>query len=389
MTFLRMATKPAETPLCATCFERYSPQVRHEAETLMYRVADHVQSLESELLQPLVEALKSLLDSTGEFKLSDAAEAMREATKSLQESADYNQSLLLRGTRSAVQKSAGVASWISMGLLKRLTKEDDLKQRDALLDGLRQAKQAWPEATIVRYAVALGLRYALVLGLVIAVKNAKAENDLARRDALMEELRQLHRAYPEDAAVREQLAKGLVNTQVDAKAENDLARRDALMEDLRQLHRAYPEDAAVRERLAKGLFNARIAAEAENDLGRRDALMEELRQLHRAYPEDAAVREQLAKGLFNTQIDAKAENDLGRRDALMEELRQLHRAYPEDAAVRERLAKGLFNTQIDAKAENDLGRRDALMEEFANCTGLTLRTLRSASNHRMASQHPD
>ena len=220
--------------------ERYSPQVRHEAETLMYRVADHVQSLESELLQPLVEALKSLLDSTGEFKLSDAAEAMREATKSLQESADYNQSLLLRGTRSAVQKSAGVASWISMGLLKRLTKEDDLKQRDALLDGLRQAKQAWPEATIVRYAVALGLRYALVLGLVIAVKNAKAENDLARRDALMEELRQLHRAYPEDAAVREQLAKGLVNTQVDAKAENDLARRDALMEDLRQLHRAYP-----------------------------------------------------------------------------------------------------------------------------------------------------
>ncbi len=40
---------------------------------------------------------------------------------------------------------------------------------------------------------------------------AKAENDLGRRDALMEELRQLHRAYPEDAAVRERLAKGLVN----------------------------------------------------------------------------------------------------------------------------------------------------------------------------------
>ena len=27
----------------------------------------------------------------------------------------------------------------------------------------------------------------------------------------MEELRQLHRAYPEDAAVREQLANGLAN----------------------------------------------------------------------------------------------------------------------------------------------------------------------------------
>jgi hypothetical protein len=139
------------------------------------------------------------------------------------------------------------------------------------------------------------------------------------------------------------LAMGLFNTLVGAKAEEDLPRRDALLEELRALATAYPEDAAVREPLAKGLFNTLNDAKAEEDLPRRDALLEELRALASAYPEDAAVRERLAKGLFNTLNDAKAEEDLPRRDALLEELRALATAYPEDAAVQAiwRLTLGL------------------------------------------------
>ena len=56
------------------------------------------------------------------------------------------------------------------------------------------------------------------------------------------------RAYPDDAVVRERLAKGLHNTQVNAKVEDDLARRDALLGELRALARTHPNDAAVRER---------------------------------------------------------------------------------------------------------------------------------------------
>jgi cation transport regulator ChaB len=58
--------------------------------------------------------------------------------------------------------------------------------------------------------------------------------------------------HPEDAAGRERLAMGLFNTQIDAKAEDDLARRDDLLEELRALAVAHPEDAAVREQLARG-----------------------------------------------------------------------------------------------------------------------------------------
>ncbi len=95
--------------------------------------------------------------------------------------------------------------------------------------------------------------------------------------------------------MREQLAKGLFNTLNHAKAEDDLARRDALLDELRALAGAYPDDAAVRELLAMGLFATLNDAKAEDDLARRDALLDELRALAGAYPDDAAVREQLAR----------------------------------------------------------------------------------------------
>jgi hypothetical protein len=49
--------------------------------------------------------------------------------------------------------------------------------------------------------------------------------------------------------VRLELARGLFNTLLHAQAENDLARRDALLDELRALTRDYPDDAAPREKL--------------------------------------------------------------------------------------------------------------------------------------------
>jgi hypothetical protein len=45
------------------------------------------------------------------------------------------------------------------------------------------------------------------------------------------------------------LAFGLLNTLIHAKDENELARRDTLLDELRALARSYPDDAAVRELL--------------------------------------------------------------------------------------------------------------------------------------------
>jgi hypothetical protein len=88
------------------------------------------------------------------------------------------------------------------------------------------------------------------------------------------------------------------------KEENDLGRRDALLEELRALAQAFPQDSAVHDLLAMGLFTTRNAAKKENDLVRRDALLVELRQLQQAWPQNAAVREPLAMGLFNTSPGA-------------------------------------------------------------------------------------
>ncbi|HUN58158.1 MAG TPA: hypothetical protein VMU41_08585, partial [Candidatus Binataceae bacterium] len=85
------------------------------------------------------------------------------------------------------------------------------------------------------------------MGLFNTLNDAKQENALARRDALLDELRTLAQQSPDDAAVREQLAMGLLNTLNDAKQENALARRDALLDELRTLAQHYPNDAAIQE----------------------------------------------------------------------------------------------------------------------------------------------
>ncbi|MFO1127328.1 MAG: hypothetical protein U1E66_02635 [Rhodospirillales bacterium] len=134
------------------------------------------------------------------------------------------------------------------------------------------------------------------------------------------------------------VAMGLFNTLNHAKDESDLDRRDDLLNELRRLAQAYPDDDAVREKLAMGLLNTLYYAKDENDLGRRDDLLDDLRRLAQAYPDDDAVRKQLAKGLFNTLTDASDENDLRRRDDLFE-LRELAQAYPEDDVVQEALRR--------------------------------------------------
>jgi hypothetical protein len=91
--------------------------------------------------------------------------------------------------------------------------------------------------------------------------------------------------------VRDWLAQGLFNTLNEARAEDDLTRRDVLLDELRAVARSFPDDIAVRNQLASSLLNTRNDAKAENDLARRDALLDELRALARSFPD--AVHELL------------------------------------------------------------------------------------------------
>jgi hypothetical protein len=91
------------------------------------------------------------------------------------------------------------------------------------------------------------------MGLSNALCHAKAENNLKRRDDLLQELRALAYAHPAEAAVREQLAKGLFNTLIDAKEENDTKRQDDLLKELQSLSEKFPDDPSVKDAFDSGL----------------------------------------------------------------------------------------------------------------------------------------
>jgi hypothetical protein len=71
-----------------------------------------------------------------------------------------------------------------------------LPSSDSLIEGAREARRL-PEP---------GLGLVLAAALLNSLNDAKAEDDFARRDALLDELRALVQALPDDAAVRQPLA---------------------------------------------------------------------------------------------------------------------------------------------------------------------------------------
>ena len=212
----------------------------------------------------------------------------------------------------------------------------------------------------VRRAREAGLGLILSAGL-LALIEPKEEDDLDRRDALLNELRALAREFPDDAAIRDRLARGLVNMlndNINPDALDDLRdiieRQDALLDVLRALARDFPDDVAVREHLATSLFNKllfdtlsplawrvrhseRYSSEQASRAPGVLAALDELRALARNFPDDVAVRERLARGLVNTLKHTTAKNDFDRRRALLDELRALARHCPDDAVLCEAL----------------------------------------------------
>jgi hypothetical protein len=336
--------------------EHLTAGMRAEAENLIFRLAAPVCNVDP-AVQNNIAALLSLLPTSQKLQVANAAQAICRAAATLTGDATAVDDMLIDGLRHLPASGTG-AALIAMGLFNTLLdakQEDDLGRRDALLDALRALADRYPDDTAVREWLAKGLFNTL--------NHAKREDNLGRRDALLDALRALADRYPDDTAVREWLAKGLFNTLFDAKEEGDHGRRDALLDALRDLAARHPDDPAVRTVVAMGLVTALGYTEEEGDLGRRDALLGALRTLADRH-NDTVVREWLAMGLFNTLEHAKQQDDLGRRDALLDELRALATRYPDHPAVREWLAKGLFNTLKHAKQQDDHGRRDALLDEL-------------------------
>ncbi len=319
----------------ATTVDSLRAYARPEIEHLVLGCAARLNRTDPELL-PFGESLVVLGLSAGQLGVHPAYIGLSGAAFSLllpQLSPAWPESL--PAAASLAREEPSVAPLVGMGLFHAFHDAEG-DEATALLNELRTLEKAHPEDAAVRQPLAMGLVNAL----------HDAEGDEAT--ALLEELRTLEKAHPEDAALRQPLAMGLFNA--FHNAEGDEA--TALLDELRTLEKAHPEDAAVRQRLARGLFNAFKNAEGDEAT----ALLDELRALEKAHPEDAAVRQPLAMGLVNALQDAEGDE----ATALLDELRALQKAHPEDAAVRQPLAIGLFNAFINAEGEEASALRDEL-----------------------------
>jgi len=226
----------------------------------------------------------------------------------------------------------------------------------ALLEELRQLSAAYPDEASVRISLAGGL--------VNAIYAAGYTSDQSEAGLLLEELRQLSAAHPDEAPVRECLANGLFNVIYAAGGAGDQPKVGLLLAELRQLSAFHPDEVPVHEDLVKSLVNATYAAGYAGDQSKLGLLLKELRQLSAAHSGEALVRECLAKGLVNAIKAAGDAGDQSKAGLLVEELRQLSAAHPDEASVREELACGLFNVHYAAGNAVDQLKVGLLLEEL-------------------------
>jgi hypothetical protein len=88
-----------------------------------------------------------------ELMLDDVSQSIGIAATSLIPDVDFETDLDLPATRLAIQKEPRLAPLISMGLLNNLIHakaENQLKRRDDLLEELRQFQQSWKEDAAIR-----------------------------------------------------------------------------------------------------------------------------------------------------------------------------------------------------------------------------------------------
>jgi len=331
--------------------EKYLPQVKYETEALMFRLASEFQrKLSFEPTQPSMAALASFRDFAREFQLSDAARSLGEIAKSFYKEDDFDAGLILRAGSLAIRKVGAVRDLVLMGTLNSIARTIKEHKLEACLQELRKRQQLSEGRHMLAYVLMVALE-------------TKEQNKFDNRDVLLEELRELQQAWPDDDDIRRILAERLLKMLDAAKAENDLEQRDALFDELHGLQQGWLDNEGLRDALACSLFSALREAKEENNLHRRDKLLKELRKLEQAWPNDSNVREQLARGLGYTVKSAAAENNPELRDALLEELRTLQQAWPNDSNLATNLAIALVMT-FRAKEDNHLDRVNAILEEL-------------------------
>ena len=165
------------------------------------------------------------------------------------------------------------------------------------------------------------------------------------------------KVHPDDAEARRKFAHALISNA------DDPIDGPNLVQELHDLHKAFPEDLFVRELHAVALLTEGNQAAYNGHDTLRDVKTNELRSLSIAYPDDPEVHRIFGLSLKSNCELAIKEGDVRRLDILLNELRTLGTKFSDNLAVQLSLAEVLFDAGIVAY-RNDPRDVDLIQEAF-------------------------
>jgi hypothetical protein len=294
----------------------FEEELREECASLIFKLAGHVRNYSPEVY-PFVDALASLQPVAREIDVAALFQALCHSALSYFQPAMGDPQVLHTAIERVVgdQSCASIAPLLAIGLEKDLldaSRANATARRDVLLDDLRRLAAAFPNDPGVLLSRARALYQVLT-----------DTNDVASRNVFVDELRKLARAMPADAELRLQLAFGLYAVLAETTKPDDL---NAALDELRQLARDYSNDAEIRQWLGKGLYAVLYHAQQEGSIETRDALLDELRDLSRSHPDDQDTAITLIWGLQFVAACVAREDRPERSRELLEELRVAKKA---------------------------------------------------------------
>lgn len=205
-----------------------------------------------------------------------------------------------------------------------------------------------------------GVQQQLARSLVNSIIFTKKENDLKRRNELLDELCSLGQLRSHDLELQEFLATALFNSVHFAYEEQNLDVCDALITELKIMAQTFPN---TRRFLTQSLVVS--TSHNEKNPSRRGDALNKLRDLVQNHPDDLKTCEGLANGLFNVHCHALINGDLNSAELFLNEMRALARKFPYEPTVLTFFARCLTNAIHTVKSTQDLDRQSVLQSELA------------------------
>lgn len=284
-------------------------------ETLATACGSQIVSLDLSKDLPVLQALVSLTPFAEALTTSDWVRSLCHAAFALFQPHAASADRVIAAARQEKASSAATLIALALALLAVTAHRDqNTTLRDQLLEELRAFCSKVPGSTQVSNVLATAL---------IGSLYPASDPPVLRGTALLDEIRELYLAHPEEPRRRDFLTEALRLNLTFNRSEDDSVRRSWLVE----LRRLVENSPAGQESLAFTLFGifAPVTPESDNETELEDIsvdydILDELRSLMTANPGSETIRSFFSMALAMALMVAQMAGDIERSNALRDEM---------------------------------------------------------------------